>query len=75
MAVLPRRIGKLVLNQLQRTFINLSRDLTTAYDYMVIAGLTKEEIAGYKTQYEAVRTEYRRIQLLVQTQINELMKP
>lgn len=72
--MLMRRIGKLVLDQLQRTYINLSRDLTTAYDYMKIADLSKEDIAGYKAQYEAVRTEYRRIQLLVQTQINELMK-
>ena len=72
--MLQRRLGKLVLNQLQRTFINLSRDLTTAYDYMKIANLSNEDIAGYKEQYEAVRTEYRRIQLLVQTQINELMK-
>lgn len=72
--MLQRRLGKLVLNQLQRTFINLSRDLTMAYDYMKIANLSNEDIAGYKGQYEAVRTEYRRIQLLVQTQINELMK-
>lgn len=72
--MLMRRIGKLVLDQLQRTYINLSRDLTTAYDYMKIADLSKEEIEGYKKQYEVVRTEYRRIQLEIQTHINTLMK-
>lgn len=71
---MQRQLGKLVLNQLQKTFINLSRDLTMVYSHMKLAGLPAEDIANYKTQYEAVRTEYRRIQLEVQTQVNTLMK-
>lgn len=71
---MQRQLGKLVLNQLQRTFINLSKDLTMVYSYMKLAGVPTDDIANYKTQYEAVRTEYRRIQLEIQTQINTAMK-